>query len=110
MHPPKHQPDPTEIHPGKYSCAYYEHHKSPNVERLQKIVVDSARDCGKREHSESETWEEIEVYEVTGCAVGLNEEEDLTYERNPGGTDKRIDRNEDKVPDQIRDRYDKVDL
>lgn len=57
------------------------------MENGQEVPIGDARDCGKKEGRESEAREEIEVHQVACGTVGLDEEENLAYERHPRGSD-----------------------
>ena len=80
------------------------------MENVWEEDIESARKESEDENSGGEAREEIKVYHVPGGTIGLDEEENLTGECNPGRSDERIEGNECEIPDEIDDGDDEIDF
>ncbi len=76
---------------------------------LEEISIYTTSNDRKWEDSDAKTWKEIEANEVACCTVGLDKEENLTYECYPSGSYEWIIGDEYEISDQVRDGDDEVD-
>ena len=77
---------------------------------MQNIPIRSTRENGEENRGEREAREEVESYQVLCRAVGGDEEENLRDERDPGGSDERIEGDKSDISDEICEGDDEIDL